>query len=203
MLLSLSRKFIFLANLKTASTSVEQALGRYADIRLSQSQFGKHMSLAELLDRFAFIFDEQPFESFFSFAVVRHPVDRLHSLYRSHKAVAPYGNAALSTQALDFSGFLEEWLPKNPSQAISQTSLVCDPQGRAAVSELIPFEHFDTRCGAIVRGIRNRRLDFYRLPRANVSPKLPDISPDAAQKVAALYADDLELYQKALAGSEG
>ena len=69
-------KFVFVANTKCASTTCEASkLGRTADIRLTTTWVGKHMTLAEIRERFDCVFAEIPFEQFFKFGIIRDPVD--------------------------------------------------------------------------------------------------------------------------------
>ena len=71
MLISLSKRFIFVANLKTASTAIEQALSPYSEISLNRAEWGKHSSLANIQAQFAWIFDIVKFEDFVIFGVIR------------------------------------------------------------------------------------------------------------------------------------
>ncbi len=50
MLLSLTKKFLFIANLKTASTSIERVLNGHCELRLTHSPFGKHQTFAEFVE---------------------------------------------------------------------------------------------------------------------------------------------------------
>ena len=88
MLLSLSHKFIFVANLKSASTAIESAMGDKAEIKLSATKFGKHDGLSAISNKFAWIKRYIPYEEFFVFGVIRDPVDYLLSLYNSHQKPA-------------------------------------------------------------------------------------------------------------------
>lgn len=199
MLLSMKRRFVFIANLKTASTSIERILAPYADIALVQSRFGKHMGLTEVLDSFPFVFDEEPFANFVSFAVVRDPVDRLYSLYRSHKGGRFAGDPKLSTADLSFSQFLREWLVRNPEQAVSQTSMLRDDRGRAALARLIRFDDLPTAFPPLARKLAGNPWRPYRLPRINASGSAADpaISAEDRRTIEEVYADDLALYERA------
>src|ERR1700742_714787 len=88
MLLSLSRKFIFVANLKSASSTIEAAIADWAEIRLTQTRFGKHDGLTQISQKFVWAKRYVPYEEFFVFGVIRDPVDFLLSLYNSHNKSA-------------------------------------------------------------------------------------------------------------------
>ncbi|GGY51213.1 sulfotransferase family 2 domain-containing protein [Parvularcula lutaonensis] len=195
MLISLKRRFVFIANLKTASTSIERVLARHAEVALVQSRFGKHMGLTSVLDRFGFLFAEEPFERFFSFAVMREPAERLLSLYRSHQHEQFNGRPSLSTKGMSFEAFLDDWLPANQAQAESQSSLLLDKRGRASLTRIIRFEDLDRAFPAVRRDIGLPWPIGTRLPRLNPSaaPSI-GISDDARARIAALYPEDTALY---------
>jgi len=85
MLLSLNKKFLFIANLKTASTSIERVLAPHCELRLTQSNHGKHQSFVEIAERFRWLLGVANVEDLFIFGVIRDPVDFVISLYNSHK----------------------------------------------------------------------------------------------------------------------
>src|SRR5437762_13673078 len=84
MLLSLSHKFLFVANVKTASSSIERALRSKAEIAISETRFGKHENLSVISRTFAWVRQYVPDPEFFVFGVIREPVDWVLSLYNSH-----------------------------------------------------------------------------------------------------------------------
>src|SRR2546423_8803536 len=88
MLLSLSHKFIFVANLKSASSSIERALAQYAEFRATKTNWGKHDDLSTISRKFGWIRKYVPREEFFVFGVIRDPVDFILSLYNFHSRSA-------------------------------------------------------------------------------------------------------------------
>src|ERR1700744_2290110 len=105
MLLSFSHKFIFVANLKSASTAIESAIGGKAEIKLSATKFGKHDGLSAISNKFAWIKRYVPYEEFFVFGVIRDPAAYLLSLYTSHQKPA-FDGKQQSTKGLSFDEFL-------------------------------------------------------------------------------------------------
>jgi hypothetical protein len=70
------RKFIFVANTKAASTSIEDStFADEVDIRLTNIRIGKHLSIGDIAERFDFVFEEFPLDSFLKFGVIRDPLD--------------------------------------------------------------------------------------------------------------------------------
>ena len=69
-------KFIFIANTKCASTSIESSeIADVADIKLINSNIGKHMSIGKVCEKFDFIFKEYKTQGFFKFGIIRNPLD--------------------------------------------------------------------------------------------------------------------------------
>jgi len=76
------QKFIFIANTKCASTSIEKSkIGETPEIKITNAPIGKHMSLEQVHERFGFVFNVIKFEEFFKFGVIRDPVDWVVSWY--------------------------------------------------------------------------------------------------------------------------
>lgn len=70
-----NNKFIFVANTKCASNSIEASrLSKISEIQLTITSVGKHMSIEEIYEKFDFIFREYKFENFFKFGIIRDPL---------------------------------------------------------------------------------------------------------------------------------
>jgi hypothetical protein len=85
MLISLSKEFIFLANLKSASTAIEAALSPYAQVVLTDTRFGKHQLFSEVETRFQWMLNIIDPQRLLVFGVLRDPAELLISLYNSHR----------------------------------------------------------------------------------------------------------------------
>jgi hypothetical protein len=109
MLISIEKRFIFVANTKAASTSVEHLLLPYSDIVRSGNPQRKHIPMQKVLNSYPFLFGQPSFEpsSFFRFGVMRHPLGWIKSWYRYRK-----GNKVANPIAenVDFSTF---WAQKD------------------------------------------------------------------------------------------
>ena len=153
MIISLSQKFIYVSNLKVASTSVLDALKHYADVRIAQSEFGKHLPLRVILKRFNWIFDYIPRDEFFIFSTIRNPLEYLVSLYYSHKADKFKNDLNLYTGKMDFPEFIDTWVSKNDGQTIPQSERFLDERNVFGLNYLIDFsklnEQFSEVCGYI------------------------------------------------------
>jgi hypothetical protein len=194
-LLSTEYRFVFIATLKTASTAIEAALSPHACIHIGHTRFGKHMSLTDAVSRFGFIFDEVPFEEFESFAVVREPAERLHSLYRSHKDgwFRKY-KPERWTGEMSFDQFLEDWLIRHPRQSISQTEQLTDQHGTYKLSNIYSFERMPDEFPSLVkRLVPDAKIEG--LPKRNASETEEEITEAERRSVYELYPEDLALYK--------
>lgn len=188
MLLSLNRKFIFVANLKTASSTIEAALGPRADVRFSQTKFGKHDGLTQISHKFGWVKKYVPYEEFYVFGVVRDPVDYLLSLYNSHQKDEFEGKIQ-STKGLSFDEFLEVWCGRS-WQARPQHLRFTDEHKRLKMSHLIllndltdEFQQICVRLG----------LGWIELGRRNPSPEVltrRDLTQAQIDLVKSRYAED-------------
>ncbi|MBV8976620.1 MAG: hypothetical protein JO261_16200 [Alphaproteobacteria bacterium] len=188
MLLSLSRKFIFVANLKSASSAIEAVLGPKAEIRFSQTQFGKHDGLSVISQKYSWVKRYVPYEEFCVLSVVRDPVDYLLSLYNSHHK-PDFDGKPHSTKGLSFDDFLETWCGRS-WQARPQHLRFVDSHGRFKLSHLLRFENLEAEFAAICKTLRVGRLE---LPHRNPSPAVltrQDLSASQIATVRERYAED-------------
>ncbi len=168
MLLSLSKKFLFIANLKTASTSIERVLAPHAELRLTQANFGKHQTFVEAVERFRWLFGVTNIDEIFIFGVIRDPVDFVLSLYNSHKREQFKDNARLYTGGMDFDQFITQWVPKNADQLKNQHTRFVSAEGRVVTNLLISYDNLDAGLGIVSNKIGVP--DLVKPPKANASP---------------------------------
>lgn len=191
MLLSLSHKFIFVANLKSASSSIEAVLGVHAEMRLTQTRFGKHDGLSAISQRFPWVKRYVPFEEFFVFGVIRDPIEYLLSLYNSHQK-SGFDGKRHSTKGLSFDAFLENWCAQS-WQARPQIQRFTDEHGRFQMNHLIAFDNLDDEFAGVCKHIG---IDAIELRPINASPpvlKRDDLTSAQIEKVRQRYKDDYEL----------
>lgn len=111
MLISFNKRFLFVANTKTASTTIEKLLRRYCAIAITRTAYGKHLAYSKIVKHFAFIFRKSgvPADAYFRFGVVREPLDWMVSWcnYRSRGDLAESGSTN-SCQGMSFEKYAEE-----------------------------------------------------------------------------------------------
>lgn len=168
MLLSLTKKFLFIANLKTASTSIEQILSPHAEIRLVQSRFGKHQSFSEFSERFKWLLSCINVHELFIFGIMRDPADYVLSLYNSHRTQQFRNAPKLYTGEMDFGRFITEWVPRNADQLRPQFTRFVGAEGRVVANLIISYDRL--REGLDIVADRLDVKELRNLPHVNPSP---------------------------------
>src|SRR4051812_39959950 len=140
MLFSLTKKFIFIANQKTASTSIEKVLAPHADLRLLRSEFGKHLPFARVIEHFGWLTTRVALKELFIFGVMREPVDYVLSMYNAHCKERFRGIPHLYTGGMSFEKFLSVWVPNHPDQMKPQISRFMSADGKMVANLLISYD---------------------------------------------------------------
>jgi hypothetical protein len=168
MLIGLTRRFIFIANMKAASTAIEQVLRSASEIVISEAPFDRHVSFTTIERRFNWVFEQIPRNEFTIFGIMRDPIDFIISLYNSHthksfRIVYPH----LYTGNLSFDQFLAKWCEQNADQLTPQHSRFIDSNGNIAANYIVSY-------GRLKKGLRHIAScidvpELLNLPIVNVS----------------------------------
>jgi hypothetical protein len=169
MLFSLTKKFLFIANLKTASTAIEKMLAPHADLRLLRSEFGKHLTFARFVKHFEYLAGRIDMNEVFVFGVMREPVDYVGSMYNSHSKERFRGIPNLYTGEMSFEQFLSRWAPDHPDQLRPQISRFTRANGDVAANFLISYDKLQEGLEVVAERIKVPALT--KLPRENESPR--------------------------------
>lgn len=197
MLLSLSKKFMFIANLKTASTAIERVLAPHCELRLTSSQWGKHQSFVEFAERFRWLLGCTSIEDLFIFGVIRDPVDFVLSLYNSHKREQFKDNVRLYTGDMDFARFIAQWVPRNADQLKNQYLRFVSAEGRLITNLLVSYDKLDA--GLEIVSNKLGVADLTKLPRANTSPegmKRADLTQEQIDWIEQRFRKDREFIER-------
>ncbi|MCU0899541.1 MAG: sulfotransferase family protein [Cypionkella sp.] len=197
MLISVKHKFLFVANTKAASTSIEAILGPYAEISRPGGPQGKHLPLSKIRYDYRFLFTtpDHPFESFFRFGVMREPMDWILSWFRYRR-----GNqvAAPLPADMSFEQFWRagDWNIRNGQGApYCQSTIFLDQQGAPLADMILPYASLDDDLPPVLAGMGIHA----RIPRLNVSVIPPDqarIPPHLIDEIRAHYAADYALWSR-------
>lgn len=194
MLISLRYNFIFVANLKTASTSIEDALKEYSDISILRSEWGKHISISDIQQHYKYVIDRIGFENFFKFGIIRHPEDYLKSLYLSHTHDKFKNNPRLYTGNLNFEQFIYLWGEANKGQMRPQYTRFIDNKGNILINYIIKYDDLNEQLLNILKIIGIPAIKF---DKKNVSPKKNIKIEDSTLKYIRKYYDmDYYIYNK-------
>jgi hypothetical protein len=197
MLLSLNKKFLFIANLKTASTSIERVLAPFCELRLTQANHGKHQSFVEIAERFRWLLGCTNVEDLFIFGVIRDPVDYVLSLYNSHKRDQFKNNAKLYTGDMDFEQFVAQWVPKNADQLKNQYLRFVSAEGRLVANLLISYDKLEAGLEIVANKIG--APDLLTLPKANASPSgttRNDLTKEQVDWIESRFRRDREFLER-------
>ena len=195
MMVFLKEKLVFFATPKTASTSIEMALGPNCDIRISKVPNAKHTPYRKyqrLLEPFIMTLTKDEPDTV---AVIREPVDWLGSWYR-YRSREELNGTPNSTANVSFDEFVAAYLSDNPPEFArvgSQAKFMSDKDGALGLSHLFRYDDMD----GLVRFLQNRLNRQFTLGRANQSPKgETSLSPALLAEYQNAYAQDFEIYER-------
>jgi hypothetical protein len=149
MLIGIERKFVFVANTKTASTSIETALAPVSEIAFKGSPQRKHVSLHAAIEAHPEIF-AQPGQwprFFFKFGVMRDPLDWIGSWFRYRKSNEV--DSPLPPE-MSFAEFWErqDWnFRRADGRPNLQRDKFCGPQGKVLADVIIPYDRLSPMFG--------------------------------------------------------
>ena len=195
-MISVEKRFIFVANTKAASTSIEHLLLPHSDIISSGNPQRKHIPMKQVLNKYPFLFEQPNFQpdSFFRFGVMRHPLDWIKSWYQYRK-----GNNVASPLAdnIDFSAFWaqKDWniLRRNGTRHL-QRQKFCSPHDELLMDVIIPHHRLGEMFGNICEELKIKNT----LTEKNKSLlKDTETVPDMLKsELSEFYAKDFELFEQ-------
>lgn len=206
MLVSFDKKFIFIANTKAASTSVEHAFKRYSNVIITRQKFGKHFTYKTIVAMFQPVFESSgvPPEAYFRFGVIRDPLSWLVSWYNYRRRDALSSNSPKSTRGIGIEEFIEEatsTAKRRPFAHLGlQANKFLDADGNLGVDFLIPLPHLQEDLEQIRLALGLPQLSAV-LKSKNVSPRVAsvdDVPESLRRKVEQRYARDRELFENAM-----
>lgn len=193
MLISIKKRFIFIANTKTASTSLSKALRPYAEIERQGTPARKHASMAAVLDLYQFLFDLPALapDTFFRFGVIRDPLEWIHSWFR-YRQRAKGGQPIAKNITFEEFWRQRDWnIIKNGSPNL-QSYRFTDKDFKPLVDYLIPYdqlaEHFQIICETM--GIET---NLEKLNTSHRTSSTQDIDEGLRAEIVEFYARDYEL----------
>jgi hypothetical protein len=196
MLIGVEKRFIFVANTKSASTTIQHALMEHAEIHRGGSPERKHIPLAEIYGTYDFLFGQPGHapDSYFAFGVMREPIDWILSWFRYRKGLK---NPGALPEDMAFARFWErsDWNITRPDgRRHLQRQKFCDSGDRVLADVIIPYHDLEAGFARICNALGLPD----RLPRKNVS-RIREIGepipPALEAEMRAFYAPDYELFE--------
>jgi len=196
MLIGVKHRFIFVANSKAASTSIERTLIEFSEINRTGSAERKHCKWQQAREEYGFLFDQPEFspESFFRFGVIRDPLDWVVSWYNYRS-----GNKLSKNRVVE-GDFEQFWKDDEPIRQWNQASQFTDKDGLVRFDLLIPYPHLSSTFPLVCRRIGIPATDLPRLNPSKVERVAPgEVSTQLANEIRQFYANDWSLYREAVA----
>lgn len=197
MLIGMDRRFVFVANTKTASSAIEQTLMPHAEIHHGSTPARKHVGLHAALAEYGDLFARPGHapETYFKFGVIRDPIDWICSWYRYRK-----GNAVAAPLPAGMS-FAEFWargdwnIIRRDGRRHLQRDCFTAPDGTLLADAILPYHDLEARLAPLLAAFGVQ----VPLPRRNVS-NLRDLDAplpeDLRAEMRAFYDADYALIDR-------
>jgi hypothetical protein len=191
MQISISKRFIFLANSKTGSTSIEAALEPYADFVWEGTPKVKHASWIEVMAAFKVMFEMAAYapEKFMRFGVIREPAEWILSWY-NYRRFTRHGGVPKDTS---FESFWrsDDWVKRK-----TQRAHFLDDDGICRFNLIIPLGQLRD---ALPRLCKAMGIEPDKVVLKNRSKGLlakNEVSPILWEEINDFYHDDWLLHRE-------
>ena len=204
MRISHRHRFVFLSKYKSASTSVRAALDPVSDVLSSQRYpFYHHTPLVPLKRHFETV--GWPWERYFVFTTVRHPVSMLASLYsygrpdqdgsywweRHWPRVVSGDRVPEEEWAAPNPVSFREWILTHDFSRFCLDPFVFDENGDLAAAAVLKVENLAEDLAAVAAKLG---LEGLELPHLNHrrKPIPPSVDPKMLARIRTVFATDIE-----------
>lgn len=204
MLISLRHRFLFISNMKAASTTIETTLAEFAELQRIYPTNSKHFSLPQMLHAFPAIFSHNDFlpSRFIRFGVIRDPKSWLLSWfnYRSRSELADPSHQQHDQFCgnMAFDEFAEAAVQRQPPPFayIRRQSDILASQGPRDCNFIIRFEHFSADFQQLIDLMRLGRKCAIKIRNVTerIRLKVTDVDWRRHQALLDFLDDDFRLY---------
>ncbi|MEO9682409.1 hypothetical protein [Tateyamaria sp.] len=193
MLIAVKKRFVFVANSKTASTSIDKAIMSECEIYRGGSPQNKHIFLRQAIKEYDFLFGRPKYapSTFFKFGIIREPLSWVQSWYRYR-----LGNGSIDA-GMTFQAFWDNKAgpAARKGKRMKQSNFFTKHNGELLIDYLIPYEDLAAQFEKIGSqlGIQTS------LPHKNKSAveKISDpISDELVADIRTTLASDFDLYDR-------
>jgi len=191
MLIGVRHRFVFVANTKAASTSIEKALTPHAEINRVGHGNRKHAPWRLALREYDFLFGQPAHrpETYFKFGIVREPLDWVRSWYNYR-----LGNPRVDAPIAADMGFADWWREGSVRAYRPQHKFFRAAAGEPPLDLLLPLGDLAEGAPLIFRRIG---VAVVALPQVNRSPgglRADQIPAGLAAEILDHYRLDAELH---------
>lgn len=195
MLIGVKKRFIFIANSKTASTSIESALIPYAEINRSGSPKRKHISWRETRKEYNFLFRIPSYkpQDFFKFGVVREPVEWVISWYNYR-----YMNNKLLNSLPKNMPFEQFWNSNDWIKRKCQKDSFSNNSGICRFDLIIPHEKVTQAFPIVVQHLKLGKKVALPHKNKSVIKKVTrnSLDPELISKINTHYQQDFDFWME-------
>lgn len=200
---------VFVANTRAASSTMHHLLLPLADVIFYRPIFGKHFTLSQIARRTKMM-SGLDLGALLTFGIVREPQSWLYSWFKFRRRegltkASTDGNPNRVPAGVSFPEFLEECCGANPrpfARIQHQSSYFRDSTGRIAVDYVAVYSDLRAECRrlsaipslSLLDGAENLSVNATAAQRA---PTCDTARPDLVDRIASVFADDFELYERA------
>ena len=205
MLLSVEHRFLFIANKKAASSSIEAALQNQCEVRVCKNSRLKHMSAGTARHLFEdFVQESQvSWKDLFKFAVVRDPTEWVTSWFnfRSREQLRSTGSKYYAGH-VEFAEFVNEVCSARPvpyAQIGDQNGCLKD-QGNIAVDLIVAFDKLSDTVSVLAdRGCLPLSEFDIVINRSKLERHRAIETPNVLrERIEDRFAEDLAIYRSAV-----
>lgn len=196
MIVFIKENLEILANPKTGTTALEQAIGKDADLIVRNPSEMKHFTISQFNFRFRSMcekFGHAPMETT---CLVREPIDWLGSWY-SYRQRDDVASRSVSTRGISFDDFVKGYLaPVRPEWANvgDQVNFITPKSGTPGVDYLFQYEQMHYAIEFLQQKLP-RLADQLHLSRTNTSPHADlTLSAQTRRDLERSCADQFELW---------
>jgi len=214
MRISHQRRFVFLANPRTGSTTVRKILDDYSDVKSvhitetsDEFPFYDHISASELKA----IFEKKGWEwaEYRKFCMVRNPFDRVVSLYHLHQEIMRQKVKGrnviqkllryIKRRIIPLNTFHDYVMHIDPNVRMSKSlkTLICDNNGDSLVDDVIMYERISDELPTYL-SLFDIYISKEEIPHLNASKAREDYrqyySEETRHRVECLYAYEIDRF---------
>lgn len=200
MKISTKHKFAFLCSPKCASTSIDNAIDKFCNIKFTGTPELKHMN-AKGFEVYIENFHKKVYPNLTidSFCMFRHPLRWIESWYqyRARKELSnpEHPNHRRYTGNISFETFISAYTSKGERPEFANLPTQLDFIVSSSQEIFIDYIFLTENIQSVSNFIKNKTGETIIIPKKNISERQPlDLSPENRGKLEAHLANDLIVY---------